>query len=107
MKLRSALVAAFVMTAAPAIAEDLEFNLVNMTSANLVGFYVSLVHEDTWEENLLSGAYLGSGYEVSVLIADGADTCEYDIKAVFEDGDVLEDYGLDLCDMGEYTFTEN
>lgn len=92
--------------AAPAVAEDLEFVLVNDTSSDLVGFYVSPAHSGHWEENLLEGAYLPPGNEISVLIGDGLSTCVYDIRGSFADGQSVEDYGLDLCDLGEYTFHE-
>lgn len=93
--------------AAPAVADDLEFMLVNDTSVSLVGFYVSPASSQHWEENLLDGgSYLAAGYEVGVLIADGLTTCVYDIRGVFEDGEVVDDLALDLCDLGEYTFTE-
>lgn len=85
-------------------AQDLEFYLINETSVPVVGFYVSHTGTDSWEENLMAGGYLDSGYEISVLIADGLTTCMYDIRTEFDDGYVFEDYGLDLCDMGEYIF---
>lgn len=91
---------------APAAAEDLTFKLVNHSSSNLTGFHVSPASSGHWEENLLDGAYLASGYEVDVQIADGLRTCIYDIRGEFADGGEAEDYGLDLCDLGEYTFTD-
>ena len=100
----TALAAAALMTAGVAHAEDLEFKLTNKTGSPLVGFYVSHAGTNQWEENLLDGAMLDSGYEVGVQIADGREVCEYDIRGEFDDGDVLEDMGLDLCGTGEYTF---
>lgn len=91
---------------APAFAEDLEFLLVNEGSANLVEFNVSPASSGNWEENLLDGGVLESGYEVGVLIADGATTCVYDIRGGFADGSEAEDYGLDLCELGEYSFID-
>lgn len=93
--------------AAPALAEDLEFMLVNEASSDLVGFYVSPASSDNWEESLIpTGNYLAPGYEIGVLIADGLSTCVYDIRGVFRDGGDAEDFGLDLCDLGEYAFTD-
>jgi hypothetical protein len=85
-------------------AEDLVFELVNDTSFDLMEFYTSPANVDEWEEDVLGDEYLASGYAVDVLIADGRSDCVYDIKAVFNDGDVVEDYGVDLCDLGSYTF---
>ncbi|OED50916.1 hypothetical protein AB838_00125 [Rhodobacteraceae bacterium (ex Bugula neritina AB1)] len=91
---------------APAFAEDLEFLLVNDSSADLVEFNVSPASSDRWEDNLIDGGYLAPGYEIGVLIADGATTCVYDIRGSFADGSEAEDFGLDLCDLGEYVFTD-
>ena len=49
---------------------------------------------------------LADGYEIAVEIADGRSTCVYDIRGVFDDGEAVEDLALDLCELGEYTFTE-
>jgi hypothetical protein len=97
-----AIATSFLSTAA--MAEDLSFVLTNLTGVDINEFYVSHSGSNHWEENLLAGAYLPSGNEVEVWITDGRSVCEYDIQAVFADGDVLEDYELDLCDLGSYTF---
>ncbi len=107
MKMRAvAALTATVLMATSAFAEDLEFLIVNETSADLVGFNVSPASSDSWEENLLSGGYLAPDYEIGVLIADGLTTCVYDIRGSFSDGETVEDYGLDLCELGEYVFAE-
>ncbi len=90
----------------PAQAEDLEFLLYNDSSADLVEFNVSPASSSDWEANLLAGGYLAPGYEIGVDIADGLTTCVYDIRGVFADGSEAEDYSLNLCDLGEYTFTD-
>lgn len=92
------------VAATPALAEDLEFLLINESSGSLTEFYVSPASTGSWESNLLRGGYLDASYEVDVLIADGLSTCIYDILAVFSDGERLEDYDLDLCELGSYTF---
>lgn len=99
-------VSAAMLLATSALAEDLEFFLINESSADLVGFNVSSTASDSWEENLLEGGYLAPGYEIGVMIADGLTTCIYDVRGVFSDGSEAEDYGLDLCDLGSYTFTD-
>lgn len=89
-----------------AFAEDLEFRLYNETTEDLVEFNVSPADSDLWEENLMFGGYLEPGYEVGVQIADGLTTCVYDIRGTFADGEAVEEYGLDLCELGEFTFEE-
>jgi len=104
-RLKQALMA-LVLSAAATVsqAEDLDFLLSNESSADLVEFNVSVAESASWEENLLAGGYLQPGYEIDVVIADGQSTCVYDIRGIFSDGAVLEDFGLDLCALGGYTF---
>lgn len=87
-------------------AEDLEFLLINDSGADMIGFNVSPASSDEWEENLLEGGYLAPDYEIGVVIADGLNTCVYDIRGQFSDKTDFEDFRLDLCDMGSYTFTD-
>ena len=102
--LSTAVVACAISMASVAQAEDLDFQLINKSSASLVEFYVSHSGTEEWEDNLLDGAYLPSGNVVSVVIGDGRTTCVYDISGTFSDGEEFSDYELDLCDLGEYTF---
>lgn len=106
MKFLTLPLAAAIMSATAASAEDLQFLLVNESSAAVTAFHVSTSSSDSWEENLIAGGYLDSGYEINVLIADGQTTCVYDVLAEFSDGATLEDYNLDLCEMGSYTFAD-
>lgn len=98
---------ALAVFATPALAQDLQFRLINASSSGVVEFYVSHSSTDQWEENLIpSGYVLPSGNYIDVDIADGRTTCLYDIKAVFEDSQQLEDFEIDACELGEYTFTD-
>ena len=106
MTFKALSIATAFFAATTASAQTLEFYLINESSADVVAFHVSTSSSDSWEENLISGGYLAPGYEIGVQIADGQTTCVYDIMAEFSDGATLEDYDLDLCDMGSYTFTD-
>lgn len=87
----------------PVMAEDLSFNLVNKAGSAVVAFHVSHTGTKQWEENLLAGHYLPNGNQIDIIIADGRTTCVYDILTEFKDGDTVEDYNLDLCQLGSYT----
>ncbi|MFA5122228.1 hypothetical protein [Zavarzinia sp.] len=91
------------VSAAPALAEDLTFKLLNSTSVAVTEFYLSPTNVNDWEENLLGDDTLSAGTSTSVTVADGRKTCTYDIKSVFKDGDVVEDRGVNLCELGSYT----
>jgi hypothetical protein len=102
MKFISSAILALTLTATSGAAEDLQFLLVNESSAAVTAFHVSTSSSESWEDNLIAGGYLDSGYEIDVLIADGQTTCIYDILAEFSDGATLEDYNLDLCPSSEF-----
>jgi hypothetical protein len=92
------------MFAAPACAEDLVFDLINNSSVTLHELYVSAHDTDNWEDDILGTDTLASGETVSVTIADGKDTCDYDLRFVAEDGSELE-RNVDLCKMSSFTLS--
>jgi len=99
-------VAAFIFSG-PAQAEDLEFLLINASSADIIEFQVSDTADDYWSDNLIPTGYvLPAGNEIEVLIADGETTCSYDIRAIWDDGSEYVEYNADLCDLGEWEFTD-
>ncbi|MEM6589278.1 MAG: hypothetical protein AAF641_12590 [Pseudomonadota bacterium] len=89
-----------------ALADNLDFLIYNESSADLVEFNVSSSNAQSWDGNLMRGGYLAPGYEIDVVIADGLETCIYDIRGVFDDGSTAEEYDIDVCELGEYTFTD-
>jgi len=91
---------------APAYAEDINYALHNETSYVVTEFYTSPANDNEWGGDLLGNGVLGAGESASVTIADGSDQCVYDFRFVFEDGDVVEDFGVDICELAEYTLTE-
>lgn len=96
--------ALYIAMTTPAMAEDLYFKLVNLAGSDIVAFHVSHTGTKRWEENLIAGRYIPSGNELDIIIGDGRRTCNYDILTKFRDGSKSEDYDLDLCDLGSYTF---
>ena len=88
-------------------AQDLAFPLSNDTSVTLMELYMSPSNVDVWEEDMLGTSVLGAGETADVVIADGRSDCIYDIRGVLADGDVVEDWGVDLCDLGSYAFIED
>jgi hypothetical protein len=95
-----------VSAAAPAFAEDLVFMLDNTSSTGINEFYASPVEVRGWEEDILGQDVLPSGDAVRITIADGRTVCDYDLRIVFDDGEVLEDAGVNLCDTGSYTVSD-
>lgn len=86
-------------------AEDLDFMLKNSSSYVVTEFYASPSDVNSWEDDILGADVLGSGEAFNITIADGRTQCEYDLRIVFDDGDVVEDT-TDLCETGSYTVTD-
>ena len=99
------LIASVVATQAAAT-DDLEFVLKNKTSEALTEFYASPPGTDDWEEDILGRDVLEPGEKVTITIADKREDCRYDLKAVFEGGEEVEQRKVDLCDTEVYEFTE-
>lgn len=96
------------LSARNALAEEMRFTLNNATSQTLVEFYASPSNVDNWEEDILGSDVVPAGESITVTIADGRSECAYDIKGVFDDGDSVEQFQVNLCNLngGVYRFTE-
>lgn len=98
------LAAAFLLGAIglPAVAQDVQYELVNQSGLTLMEFYTSPVADGSWGEDLLGANVLPSGESGTVTIADGEATCDYDLRFVFEDGQEMVD-SVNICELASYT----
>ncbi|BDW84084.1 MULTISPECIES: hypothetical protein [Roseicyclus] len=88
-------------SASGAFAQDVEYALLNSSSLALTEFYTSSTDDEEWGEDLLAATDLLPGEAGNVLIADGGESCEYDMLFIFEDGSELTDT-VDICQMASY-----
>jgi hypothetical protein len=88
------------------LAENRKVWIINYTSRNVVGLYASNVSEEDWQENILSGYVLEPNHKVRVNIDDGTRHCEYDIKAVLEDGDMAIEENVNVCKIETWRVLE-
>lgn len=98
----AALVATVGVTEAQAY--DRRVNIINNSAYDIREFYASNVGTNSWEEDILGRDILPSGYEVVVNIDDRTGYCKYDFRAVFEDGEVVISEGVNVCEVGEFTY---
>ena len=99
------LAAAMMLAAAPALAEDLVFDLTNNSSANLQEFYVSAPDTDEWGDDILGRDVLAVDEAASVTIPDGSETCTFDMRFVMDSGNIIEG-SADLCTTNSFTITD-
>lgn len=97
--------AALLLTAAPALAQDVSYELSNQTSLTLMEFYAGPATSGEWGEDILGAEVVAPGESGTVTIADGSGECLYDFRSVFEDGTELVEQH-DICTMASYTLTE-
>jgi hypothetical protein len=99
---------ALMIAAAPlasAQAGEQDFDLVNDSGRTIERIFVSSVHTDSWENDVLGRFVLPSGYVKHVSFSDDYPGCFFDLKIVFADGDSPVRTGVNLCRVGQLTVT--
>jgi len=93
--------------AAPAMAETVEFTLINDSSQSLHYFYTNPSNMDEWGDDLLGeDGTLEPGEQGTVTIGDGSDQCLYDFRFETGEGAVLEVTEVDICSLNSYTLQD-
>ena len=98
----------FVMTLAltvtSASALDRRVKIINQTGYTIVRFYGSHTDAGSWQEDILGNNVLPSGNSVMINFDDGTGYCIFDFRAEFDDGDVLEKFGVNICEIPSFTY---
>lgn len=87
-------------------AADRHVVIKNKTSYTMVRFYASRTSTSDWEEDILGDRVLKSGSSVRINIDDGTGACIFDFKAVFSNGNEATRGKVNVCQIGEYTYTD-
>ena len=93
---------AFAATAAVAQPARREVVLTNHTGHAMIQFFASSVAAHDWQEDRL-GPVLADGQSRRVVLTR-AGPCQFDLKAVLDDGRSIERRGVDVCATPNYTF---
>lgn len=94
-------IAALSAIAAPAMAQDQYFTIINQSPRDLISFYATPTSFDTWGKDLLGQYMIPMGTSMEVWIADNQTTCIYDVLFVLE-GDYEVEGVQDICDVGQF-----
>ncbi len=89
---------------AASLADRRDFTVHNQTSYQIKRLYVSPHNAENWEEDVLGQDVLQAGHSVTIHFSGAENTCYYDIKAVYEDGDKSIKMNLDLCRITDFNF---
>jgi hypothetical protein len=93
------------LLAPSALADKSDFWVRNNSRNTISELYLSASNLDSWDNDLLRSDTLQSGDRFQVAFGDdSSNTCLYDIRAVFSDGQVVEDYQVNVCNNDYYTF---
>ena len=91
----------------PAVAQDLEFTLINDSSQAIHSFYAAPSNTTDWGADLLGDSgTLEAGYQATTSIYDGSDQCLYDFRFETAEGASLEAFEVDICQLNSYTVTD-
>ncbi|ODT49390.1 hypothetical protein [Devosia sp. 63-57] len=91
----------------PAVAQTVEFTIINDSSYDLHYFFTTPSNENSWGGDLLGDTgILESGYQATATIGDGSDQCLYDFKFVMDNGAELIEPAIDICSLNSYTITD-
>ncbi len=96
--------AALVTTGANAA--NRKVDIVNKTGMPMTHFYASNTGTNSWEEDILGQDVLDNGETFEANIDDGTGACRFDFKAVFSDGESLVRRGINVCQIGTFTYTK-
>lgn len=94
--------AAALMAATPALADDWDFILTNNSGKSIKAIEISAGGANSWVANKVDPEYkkdatLKNGARMTVHF-DKGEGCKYDVKATFEDGSSAVWTGINVCD---------
>ena len=89
----------------PALAQDLQFELINESSITLANLFVSPVSVDEWGNDIMAGTVLAPGESGLITVPGGLSVCEYDMRFVADNGNEVTG-SADLCAMTSFTLSD-
>ncbi len=105
--LRTALLGALAVLLSTGASEALDrrVRIHNTSNYDIHYFYASNTGTSSWEEDILGSSILPAGSAVIVNIDDGSGYCQFDFKAVFEDGEEVVSWRNNVCELTDFYFT--
>jgi hypothetical protein len=81
------------------------FTVHNRRNANMTELYISPSSQGSWDNSNVLNEVLRAGENRRISFASSpASECLYDFKAVFENGQQVEDFQIDVCARNDYAF---
>jgi len=99
----AALLAASAVTAA---ATDRNVTIHNDTGVTIYRFYSTNSGASKWGSDVMGNSTLPDGSAMNLNFDNKYGYCEFDFRAEFSDGAVLEKDRVNVCEVGDYYYTE-
>lgn len=77
----------------------------NQTGWTMTHFYASDSRISSWQEDMLGSSVLPAGRSIMMNIDDGSGACIYDFRARFNNGQYLERFQVNVCQIADYYYT--
>jgi predicted lipoprotein with Yx(FWY)xxD motif len=97
---------AFAASSLTAHAYDRHVRIHNDTGLVLYKFQSTNSGASHWGHDVMGNSTLASGASMKLNFDNAQGYCEFDFRAVFEDGTVLEKANVNVCETGDYYYTE-
>ncbi|WP_156317547.1 hypothetical protein [Cypionkella psychrotolerans] len=97
---------ALTATTLQAAAYDRTVRIHNDTGLTLVRFQSTNSGASRWGSDVMGSATLANGASMKLHFDNAQGYCEFDFKAVFADGTVLQKARVNVCETGDYYYTE-
>lgn len=79
----------------------------NRTGYTIAEVYLAPATSDNWEEDLLGKDTLDTNTSFDIDMSQSADTCKWDLRAVYEDKSAAKWRNIDLCKISSITLYYN
>ena len=101
-------VAGFMLAATAAAADNIDRNvrIHNDTGVTIYRFYSTNSGADHWGSDVMGNSTLPSGSSMRLNFDNQYDYCQFDFRAEFSDGSSLQKNNVNVCEIGDYYYTE-
>ena len=87
-------------------AVDRNVKIHNDTGYTIYRFYSTNSGASKWGSDVMGNSTLPTGSAMNLNFDNSQGYCEFDFRAEFEDGSYLERGNVNVCEIGDYYYTE-
>ena len=93
-----------VLSAGQAMAVDRTVRIHNDTGVTLYRFYSTNSGASKWGSDVMGSSTLPSGRSMKLNFDNKNGYCEFDFRAIFEDGSELTRSNVNVCEVADYYY---